>query len=76
MEIYEILPGYINVHKMHLTHLIVTRGIIHVYTSAMRMLCRCDASAAKKLSGQCIRLNLDSLVCRHYNAKESKEKES
>ena len=30
MEIYEILPGYINVHKMHLTHLIVTRGIIHV----------------------------------------------
>ena len=25
MEIYEILPGYINVHKMHLTHLIVTR---------------------------------------------------
>ena len=20
MEIYEILPGYINVHKMHLTH--------------------------------------------------------
>lgn len=56
--------------------LIVTRGIIHVYTSAMRMLCRCDASAAKKLSGQCIRRNLDSLVCRHYNAKESKEKES
>ena len=76
MEIYEILPGYINVHKMHLTHLIVTRGIIHVYTSAMRMLCRGDASAAKKLSGQCIRRNLDSLVCRHYNAKESKEKES
>ena len=70
MEIYEILPGYINVHKMHLTHLIVTRGIIHVYTSAMRMLCRCDASAAKKLSGQWIRRNLDSLVCRHYNAKE------
>ena len=30
----------------------------------------------KKLSGQCIRRNLDSLVCRHYNAKESKEKES
>ena len=76
MEIYEILPGYINVHKMHLTHLIVTRGIIHVYTSAIRMLCRCNASAAKKLSGQCIRRNLDSLVCRHYNAKESKEKES
>ena len=76
MEIYEILPGYINVHKMHLTHLIVTRGIIHVYTITARMLCRCDASAAKKLSGQCIRRNLDSLVCRHYNAKESKEKES
>ena len=56
--------------------LIVTRGIIHVYTITARMLCRCDASAAKKLSGQCIRLNLDSLVCRHYNAKESKEKES
>lgn len=76
MEIYEILPGYINVHKMHLTHLIVTRGIIHVYTSAMRMLCRYDASATKKLSVKCIRRNLDSLVCRHYNAKESKEKES
>ncbi|MFR1615277.1 hypothetical protein, partial [Gemmiger formicilis] len=56
--------------------LIVTRGIIHVYTITARMLCRCDASAAKKLSGQCIRRNLDSLVCRHYNAKESKEKES
>ena len=51
MEIYEILPGYINVHKMHLTHLIVTRGIIHVYTSAMRMLCRCDASAEKNFRG-------------------------
>ena len=36
---------------MHLTHLIVTRGIIHVYTSAMRMLCRCDASAAKNFRG-------------------------
>ena len=47
MEIYEILPGYINVHKMHLTHLIVTRGIIHVYTITARMLCRCNASAAK-----------------------------
>ena len=31
--------------------LIVTRGIIHVYTSAMRMLCRCDASAAKNFRG-------------------------
>ena len=51
MEIYEILPGYINVHKMHLTHLIVTRGIIHVYTSAMRMLCRCNASAEKNFRG-------------------------
>jgi len=27
-------------------------------------------------AGKCIRRNLDSLVCRHYNAKESKEKES
>ena len=56
--------------------LIVTRGIIHVYTSAMRMLCRCDASAAKKLSGQCIRRNLDSFAYRHYNAKKSEEKEA
>ena len=51
MEIYEILPGYINVHKMHLTHLIVTRGIIHVYTITVRMWCRCNASAAKNFQG-------------------------
>ena len=31
------------------------------------------ASAAKKLSGQCIRRNLDSLTYRHYNAKNKND---
>ena len=31
--------------------LIVTRGIIHVYTITARMLCRCNASAAKNFQG-------------------------
>lgn len=43
--------------------------LLHRQIQDMRVL-RLIKKYLKKLSGKCIRRNLDSLVCRHYNAKE------